>query len=213
MAAMREVAAEVLPAGYGIEWSGASFQEIKAGNAAPIAILFGILVVFLVLAAQYENWTLPFAVLLVVPIGVLGALVAVYFRGISRDIYFQVGLLTLVGLSAKNAILIVEFCAVERRAGKGLVESAVSAARLRFRPILMTSLAFILGVMPLALSRGAGAAGRQSIGTGIMGGMIAATGLAMFFVPLFFVIVQGFAEWVARLIGVRAPGVKRVEEA
>lgn len=201
MDAVKEVAAS-LPSGYGIEWSGASYQEIKAGNAAPLALAFGILVVFLVLSAQYENWSLPIAVLLVVPIGAFGALLAVYLRGIDRDIYFQIGLLTLVGLSAKNAILIIEFCTVLRRSGKGLVESALEASRVRFRPIIMTSLAFILGVLPLVVAVGAGAKGRHSIGTGIMGGMIAATVLAVFFVPLFFVIVQGAAEWVARKIGV-----------
>lgn len=194
MRAMREVAAEVLPPGYGYEWSGASYQEIKAGNQAPMVVGFGLIVVFLLLAAQYEKWSLPFAVLLAVPIGIFGALVAVFFRNFPNDIYFQIGLLTLVGLAAKNAILIVEFCAMERASGKGLIESAVNAAHLRFRPIVMTSLAFILGVVPLAFARGAGAAGRQSIGTGVLGGMIAATFLAIFFVPLFYVLIQGFAE-------------------
>jgi hydrophobe/amphiphile efflux-1 (HAE1) family protein len=211
MRAVMEAARESLPAGYNIEWSGASYQEIKAGNAAPIALAFGILVVFLVLAAQYENWALPIAVLLVVPLGVLGALIAIWARHIDRDIYFQVGLLTLVGLSAKNAILIIEFCVVLRREGKGLIESAVQAARLRFRPIVMTSLAFVLGVLPLVVAKGAGAAGRHSIGTGIMGGMIAATVLAVFFVPLFFVIVQGVVERVARRIGVPPPGAARAK--
>jgi len=201
MQIMTDLAAK-LPPGYGFDWSGASYQEIKAGNAAPIALLFGIIVVFLVLAAQYENWSLPIAVLLVIPIGVLGALAAIYWRGIDRDIYFQVGLLTLVGLSAKNAILIVEFCVSLRRSGMGLVESAVEAARLRFRPIIMTSLAFILGVLPLVIAEGAGAAGRHSIGTGIMGGMIAATVLAIFFVPLFFVLVQGANEAFRRITGI-----------
>ena len=207
MNAMREVAAS-LPPGYGYEWSGASYQEIKAGNAAPIAILFGILVVFLVLAAQYENWTIPLAVLLAVPIGVLGAVVAIMIRGIDRDIYFQVGLLTLVGLAAKNAILIVEFCIQERRRGTPLVAAAVEAARLRFRPIVMTSLAFILGVLPLVISSGAGAASRHSIGTGIMGGMIAATFLAIFFVPTFYVVIQRFNEKIlgASVVPATAPG-------
>jgi multidrug efflux pump subunit AcrB len=193
MNAVRELSAN-LPAGYGFEWSGASYQQVKAGNQTPIILAFGLLVVFLVLAAQYEQWGLPLAVILAVPFGALGALVAVYLRGTDNDIYFQIGLLTLVGLSAKNAILIVEFCIDLRRQGKGLVESAVEAAKLRFRPIIMTSLAFILGVVPLVISTGAGAAGRHSIGTGVMGGMIAATFLAIFFVPLFFVIVQGASE-------------------
>ncbi|MGH7242556.1 MAG: multidrug efflux RND transporter permease subunit [Phycisphaerales bacterium] len=207
MQAMRDVAAEVLPPGYGYEWSGASFQEIKAGNQAPIVVGFGLIVVFLVLAAQYEKWSLPFAVLLAVPIGVFGALVAVWWRNFPNDIYFQIGLLTLVGLAAKNAILIVEFCAMERASGKGLVESAVNAARLRFRPIVMTSLAFILGVVPLAIARGAGAAGRQSIGTGVLGGMIAATFLAIFFVPVFFVLIQALSEKLFEKHGRHAGGI------
>lgn len=195
MATVAAKAKETLPPGYAIEWSGASFQEIRAGGQAPYIMLFGLVVVFLVLAAQYEKWSLPFAVLLAVPFAVFGAVLAVYFRGIQRDIYFQIGLLTLIGLAAKNAILIVEFCSAERQRGKGIVEAAVEAARLRLRPIVMTSLAFILGVMPLALSTGAGAAGRHSIGTGVMGGMLSATFLAVFFVPLFFVIIQRISEW------------------
>ncbi len=194
MQAMREVAASVLPVGYGYEWSGSSYQEIKAGSQAPAVIGFGLIVVFLVLAAQYENWTLPIAVLAIVPLGALGALAAVYLRGLERDIYFQIGLLTLVGLSAKNAILIVEFASHLRREGRSIREAAIEASRLRLRPIIMTSLAFILGVLPLVVARGAGASGRHSIGTGIMGGMIAATALAIVFVPLFFVIIQWFSE-------------------
>jgi hydrophobe/amphiphile efflux-1 (HAE1) family protein len=183
-----------LPQGYGFEWSGISYQEIKAGNQAPMILGFGLLVVFLVLAAQYERWSLPVAVLLAVPLGVLGASLAVFIRGIDRDIYFQIGLLTLVGLSAKNAILIIEFCVVLREKGLPVMEAALEAARLRFRPIIMTSLAFILGVLPLVHSQGAGAAGRHSIGTGVMGGMIAATLLAIFFVPMFYVIIQRVTE-------------------
>jgi len=198
MQALRDVAAEVLPQGFGYEWSGASYQEIKAGNQAPMVMGFGLIVVFLVLAAQYEKWSLPVAVLLAVPLGILGALVAVWLRGLTNDIYFQIGLLTLVGLAAKNAILIVEFCIVLRKQGKSVREAAIEAARLRFRPILMTSLAFILGVVPLAISTGAGAAGRHSIGTGVLGGMIAATVLAVFFVPLFYFLIQGTAEKLTR---------------
>jgi hydrophobe/amphiphile efflux-1 (HAE1) family protein len=197
MTAVRALAAESLPAGYGIEWSGASYQEIKAGNQAPIVLAFGLLVVFLVLAAQYERWSLPLAVLLTVPIAVLGALVAIWLRGQAQDIYFQIGLLTLVGLAAKNAILIVEFCIELRRQGVGIVEAALEAARLRFRPIVMTSLAFVLGVLPLAVASGAGAAARHSIGTGVIGGMLAATFVAVFFVPLFFVLIQRAVERVA----------------
>ncbi|MFM1919816.1 MAG: hypothetical protein RLZZ303_1450, partial [Candidatus Hydrogenedentota bacterium] len=195
MARIQEIAARVLPSGYALEWSGASFQEERAGNQAPFVILFGLVIVFLVLAAQYEKWSLPIAVICAVPFAVFGGVLAIYFRGLERDIYFQIGLLTLIGLSAKNAILIVEFAAVLRREGKGLVESAVEAARLRLRPIIMTSLAFILGVTPLALSHGAGAGARHSIGTTVMGGMLAATFLATLFVPLFFVVVQGMSEF------------------
>jgi hydrophobe/amphiphile efflux-1 (HAE1) family protein len=193
-----KLGADTLPMGYGFEWSGASYQEIKTGNQAPKVLAFGILVVFLVLAAQYEMWSLPIAVLGVLPIAVLGALVAVWGRGLVQDIYFQIGLLTLVGLSAKNAILIVEFCVASHRSGMGVVESAMEAARLRFRPIVMTSLAFILGVVPLAISTGAGSAARHSIGTGVIGGMVAATTIAIFFVPLFFVIIQKSSEFVSR---------------
>ncbi len=198
MAAVREVAAETLPAGYGFEWSGASYQEIKAGNQTPVVLAFGLVAVFLVLAAQYEKWTLPAAVLLAVPIAVLGALVAIALRGLVQDIYFQVGLLTLVGLASKNAILIIEFCLAAYREGVPLREAAIQAARLRFRPIVMTSLAFILGVVPLAISTGAGSAARHSIGTGVIGGMLASTFIAVFFVPVFFVVIQGASAWVSR---------------
>ncbi|MCA8923197.1 MAG: efflux RND transporter permease subunit, partial [Planctomycetes bacterium] len=198
MQAVREVAAEVLPPSYGIEWSSASYQEIKAGNQAPVVLAFGLMIVFLILAAQYERWSLPVAVLLGVPLAVLGALTAVWLRGYAQDLYFQVGMLTLVGLSAKNAVLIVEFCTELRAQGQGIAEAAINAARLRFRPIVMTSMAFILGVAPLAVASGAGAAGRRSIGTGVIGGMLAATFLAVFFVPLFYVLVETAVEWGSR---------------
>ncbi|QDV06675.1 Efflux pump membrane transporter BepE [Planctomycetes bacterium Poly30] len=198
MDAVREIAAETLPPGYGIDWSGASYQEIRAGNQAPLVLMFGLLIVFLVLAAQYESWSLPVAVLLSVPLAVLGALLAAWMRGYSQDIYFQIGLLTLVGLSAKNAILIVEFCVELRSQGKGIVESAVEATILRFRPIVMTSLAFILGVLPLAIATGAGAAGRRSIGTGVIGGMLMATFVSILFVPLFYTLIQRAVEFLAR---------------
>ncbi|HOE65851.1 MAG TPA: multidrug efflux RND transporter permease subunit [Candidatus Hydrogenedentes bacterium] len=191
---IREIAAEKLPIGYGIDWSGASYQEATAGNQSAYVILFGLVMVFLVLAAQYEKWSLPLAVLLAVPFGAFGAILAVHLRGLDRDIYFQIGLLTLIGLAAKNAILIVEFCSKQRALGQGIVEAAIEAARLRLRPIVMTSLAFILGVLPLVISEGAGAASRHSIGTGVMGGMLAATFLAIFFVPLFFAIIQWISE-------------------
>ncbi len=181
---------QTLPEGYSFAWSGQTYQEIKAGSQAAYILLFGMVVVFLLLAAQYESWSLPLAVLLAVPLAVFGALLATTLRGLDMDIYFQIGLLTLVGLAAKNAILIIEFAVVLKREGKTVSEAAIEAARLRFRPILMTSLAFILGVIPLVTASGAGAAGRHSIGTGVMGGMIAATLLAVFFVPLYFKLLQ-----------------------
>jgi HAE1 family hydrophobic/amphiphilic exporter-1/multidrug efflux pump len=191
LAALERVAGETLtPQGYGIDWSGISYQERKVGSQSAIAFAFGLLMVFLVLAAQYESWSVPFAVILAVPFGVFGALAAVSVRGMTNDIYFQIGLVTLIGLAAKNAILIVEFANHRRAAGMPADEAAIEAARLRFRPIVMTSMAFILGVVPLVLAGGAGAAGRQSIGTGVFGGMLAATFLAIFFVPLFFVTIQ-----------------------
>jgi hydrophobe/amphiphile efflux-1 (HAE1) family protein len=198
IATLRQLAAENLPPGYGIEWSGASYQEIKAGNQAPVVLGFGLLVVFLVLAAQYERWSLPAAVLLTIPIAILGALAAVFLRGYTQDIYFQIGQLVLVGLAAKNAILIVEFCVALRRQGVPIVDAAIQAAQLRFRPIVMTSLAFILGVVPLAIATGAGAAGRRSIGTGVIGGMLAATFLAIFFIPVFYTLIQRLTERLAR---------------
>ena len=189
IALLRELSAE-LPEGYGFSWSGQTYQEVKAGSEAAIVLLFGLVVVFLLLAAQYESWSLPVAVLLAVPLAIFGALVATTLRGLDMDIYFQIGLLTLVGLAAKNAILIVEFAVVLRKEGKGIVEAAVEAARLRFRPILMTSMASVLGVLPLVTASGAGAAGRHSIGTGVLGGLIAATVLAVIFVPLYFKLLQ-----------------------
>ena len=189
IALLRELSNE-LPEGYGFSFSGQTYQEVKAGSEAALVLLFGLVVVFLLLAAQYESWSLPVAVLLAVPLAVFGALVATTLRGIDMDIYFQIGLLTLVGLAAKNAILIVEFAVVLRKEGKSVIESAVEAARLRFRPILMTSMASILGVLPLVTASGAGAAGRHSIGTGVLGGLIAATVLAVIFVPLYFKLLQ-----------------------
>ena len=179
-----------LPSGIGYEWTGASFQETQAGSQAPALYAISLLVVFLCLAALYESWSVPFSVMLAVPLGVLGALMAAYFRGLENDVYFQVGLLTTIGLSAKNAILIVEFAKRRHDKGKDLVEATVKACRLRLRPILMTSLAFMLGVLPLAISTGAGANSRHAIGTGVLGGMLSATVLAIVFIPLFFVMVM-----------------------
>ncbi len=193
--ALERTAQEVLvPKGYTMEWSGISYQEAKVGGQSGLAFGFGLLMVFLVLAAQFESWSVPLAVILAVPFGVFGALSAVWLRGMTNDIYFQIGLVTLIGLAAKNAILIVEFANHRREAGLSLVEAAAEAARLRFRPIIMTSMAFIGGVLPLAMASGAGAASRQSIGTGVLGGMLAATFLAIFFVPLFFVAVRKVSE-------------------
>lgn len=188
--ALEQVAAEVLtPKGYTIDWSGISFQEKKAGGQSVLVFLFALLMVFLVLAALYESWSIPFAVILAIPFGVVGALLAIWFRELTNDIYFQIGLVTLIGLAAKNAILIVEFANQRYAAGVTLTAAALEAARLRFRPIIMTSMAFILGVLPLVIATGAGAASRHSIGTGVFGGMLAATFLAIFFVPLFFVLI------------------------
>jgi len=186
LAAMEEVAKQVLPDGYALEWTGTSYQEKVAGGSSTTVFLVGVLMVFLVLAAQYEKWTLPFAVILAVPFALFGAFLAVFLRGLENDLYFQVGLVTLVGLASKNAILIVEFAQLKVQEGMSVADAAVEGARLRFRPIVMTSLAFILGVTPLAISDGAGAASRHSIATGVIGGMLAATFIATFFVPLFF---------------------------
>lgn len=189
--AMKEIEkiSKKLPKGFGLSWTGLSYQERQAGNQAPALYAISLLVVFLCLAALYESWSIPFSVMLVVPLGVFGAIVAATMRGLENDVYFQVGLLTTIGLSAKNAILIVEFAKELYDKGNGLMESVLEASRMRLRPILMTSLAFILGVLPLAISTGAGAASRHDIGTGVIGGMLSATILAIFFVPLFFVLV------------------------
>ena len=191
LATMEAVAGEVLPEGYSFAWSGQAYQEKKVGGDSAMVFVYGLIMVFLILAAQYEKWSLPFSVLMAVPFGIFGALLAVWLRGMENDVYFQIGLLTLVGLAAKNAILIVEFAVMKHEEGMPILEAAVEAARLRFRPILMTSLAFILGAIPLVIATGAGANSRHSIGTGIVGGMTAATVLAIFFVPLFFRLFEG----------------------
>ncbi|MGB3222609.1 MAG: efflux RND transporter permease subunit, partial [Desulforhopalus sp.] len=179
-----------LPSGFGYEWTGTSYQEQQSGSQAPALYAISILVVFLCLAALYESWSVPFSVMLAVPLGVLGALAAAYFRGMENDVYFQVGLLTTIGLSAKNAILIVEFAKSLHDDGMDLLEATIEACRMRLRPILMTSFAFMLGVFPLVISSGAGANSRHAIGTGVFGGMLSATILAIFFIPLFFVVVM-----------------------
>jgi multidrug efflux pump subunit AcrB len=188
---LMEQLASQLPEGIGYEWTGMSWQEKMSGQQAPALYAISLIVVFLCLAALYESWSIPFSVMLVVPLGVLGALLAATLRGLDNDIYFMVGLLTTIGLSAKNAILIVEFAKDQiEQEGKSLTEATIEAARMRLRPILMTSLAFILGVLPLAISTGAGAGAQNAVGTGVMGGMIGATLLAIFFVPVFFVVVR-----------------------
>jgi hydrophobe/amphiphile efflux-1 (HAE1) family protein len=186
IAAVERIAAQNLPSDFSFDWAGASYQEKRSAGTSGIALAAAVLMVFLILAALYEKWSLPLSVLLALPFGTFGALAAVWLRGLSNDVYFQIGLVTLLGLAAKNAILIVEYAVLKHQQGLSASAAAVEAARLRFRPILMTSLAFILGVLPLAISTGAGAAARHSVGTGVMGGMMAATFLASFFVPMFF---------------------------
>ncbi|ECD1785739.1 efflux RND transporter permease subunit [Salmonella enterica subsp. enterica serovar Ramatgan] len=190
MSLMENLASQ-LPNGIGYDWTGMSYQERLSGNQAPALYAISLIVVFLCLAALYESRSIPFSVMLVVPLGVVGALLAASLRGLNNDVYFQVGLLTTIGLSAKNAILIVEFAKdLMEKEGRGLIEATLEASRMRLRPILMTSLAFILGVMPLVISRGAGSGAQNAVGTGVMGGMLTATLLAIFFVPVFFVVVK-----------------------
>ncbi|PTU76377.1 efflux RND transporter permease subunit [Pseudomonas mangrovi] len=196
--AAREVADQVLGSDYSLAWTGSAFQEVATQGTGNTAFIFGLIMVFLILAAMYERWTLPIAVITAVPFAVFGAILAIWLRGIANDVYFQVGLVTLIGLGAKNAILLVEFAVLRRSEGLGIREAALDAARLRFRPIVMTSLAFILGVVPLAISSGAGSASRHSIGTGVIGGMIAATVLAMLFVPMFYELVEKGTERLRR---------------
>jgi len=190
-----------LPPGITLDWTGLSFEERRAGSQTGALYVISLAVVFLCLAALYESWSIPAAVLMVVPFGVFGAILATLWRGLNNDVFFQVGLLTTVGLSAKNAILIVEFAKANYDHGMDLVESTVRAAHQRLRPILMTSLAFILGVSPLAIASGAGSGGQNAIGTGVIGGMLAATFLAIFFVPLFFVVMLQWFKVKPRTIG------------
>jgi multidrug efflux pump len=187
--AKMEEFAKKLPAGISYDWTGLSYEEVKAGSQAGAVYAISLIVVFLCLAALYESWSIPIAVVLVVPLGVLGAILATLWRGLDNDVFFQVGLLTTIGLSAKNAILIVEFAKANFDQGAELLAATIHAAQQRLRPILMTSIAFISGVLPLALSTGAGSGGENAIGTGVVGGMLAATILAIFFVPIFFVVM------------------------
>ena len=179
-----------LPAGFGVEWTALSYQERQAGAQTPLLYALSLLIVFLCLAALYESWSIPIAVLLVVPLGILGAVLANTLRGMERDVYFQVGVLTTIGLASKNAILIVEFAKENLDEGMDLIEATLQAVRDRLRPILMTSLAFGLGVLPLAIASGAGSGAQRAIGTGVLGGMIVGTLLGIFFIPLFFVVVE-----------------------
>jgi hydrophobe/amphiphile efflux-1 (HAE1) family protein len=188
MHAMEEIASK-LPRGIGFDWAGLSYQERMAKSQAPLLYTFSIIVIFLCLAALYESWTIPISILLTLPLGVIGGVAASSFRGFPNDVYFQIGLLTVLGLTTKNAILIVQFAMAKVKEGAGLVEATLEGARLRVRPIVMTSLAFGFGVLPLAFSTGAGAGAQTAIGTGVLGGMIAATFLATPFIPLFYVVV------------------------
>lgn len=204
ISAMEAVAKETLPEGYGYSWSGQAFEEKKSGNTSTMAFAFGLIMVFLILAAQYEKWSLPVGVVMSVPFALCGALLFTWVRGLENDVYFQVGLVTLVGLSAKNAILIIEFAADNLKKGMEPAEAAIEAARLRLRPIVMTSLAFILGCVPMATAHGAGANSLRAIGTGVIGGMLASTLVASLFVPLFFVMLESASGIFSRKKGVKA---------
>jgi hydrophobe/amphiphile efflux-1 (HAE1) family protein len=190
MRTIEELAKEIMPLGMGTAWKSLSFQEKLSGDQAPMLYAVSMIVVFLCLAALYESWSIPISVMLVIPLGVIGAVGGAYLRALTNDVYFQVGLLTIIGLSAKNAILIVEFAKTMEEDGKDIIEATVAACRLRIRPIIMTSLAFMLGVLPLALSKGAGSGAQNAIGTGVLSGMISATFLGIFYIPVFFVLVS-----------------------
>jgi multidrug efflux pump len=199
MKALEEKAAQLLPAGYGYEWTGMSYQQAKAGSQIGFILLIAVTFVFLTLAAQYESWIVPFAVILAIPVGVLGALSSQFLRGVASSVYAQIGLVMLMGLAAKNAILIVEYARERYAHGMPLAEATLEAARLRFRPILMTSFAFIMGLFPLVISSGAGAAARQSLGTVVLGGMLVATGLGVFVIPTLYVL----SERAGKLLGIK----------
>ncbi|MDN5925077.1 MAG: efflux RND transporter permease subunit, partial [Xanthomonadales bacterium] len=205
MAAMEHIVKQDLPAGIGYEWSGQSLQEIMSGAQAPIVYTLSLLVVFLCLAALYESWSIPLSVLMVVPLGILGTLLFTWARGLENDIYFKIGVIAIIGLAAKNAILIIEFARAEQNAGKGAIAAIMEACRLRFRPVLMTSIAFIFGVLPLAISTGAGANSRHAIGTGVIGGMILATTLGILMIPVFYIFVR-------RLVGDHSDGREELIE-
>jgi len=206
----RLLAEQYEPQGIGYAYSGQSYQERVAGGGGGMVIVLGLVLVFLVLAAQYESWSIPFAVLLGIPFGFFGALLGAWLRGLPQDVYFQVGMIAVMGLAAKNAILIVEFASSLRNQGLSIREAAMEAARQRLRPILMTSFAFIFGVSPLVIASGAGAASRHSIGTGVFAGMLIATLVGIFFIPLFFSVIRGWAERV-RLRRASAPATGAME--
>ena len=189
--ALEEIAKEELPEkGYQIAWSGMAFEELQAGSTSGMVFAFGLVMVFLILSAKYERWSLPIGVLMAVPFALFGALLAILLRGLNNDIYFQIGLTMLIALAAKNAILIFEFAVLNRESGQSIIDATLSAAKERLRPIIMTSLAFILGCVPLAIAVGASANSRHSIGTGVIGGMLAATAIAVFFIPLFYYLFE-----------------------
>jgi multidrug efflux pump len=194
LSTLEEVAGEVLPQDYSVGWSGEAYEARQAGGTSGLVFVFGLIMVFLILAAQYEKWSLPVGVLMAVPFALFGALLAIIMRGLENDVYFQIGLTMLVALAAKNAILIFEFAVLNREAGESVYDSAVTAATERLRPIVMTSLAFILGCVPLAIALGASANSRHSIGTGVIGGMLGATVIAVFFIPMFFYLLETMSE-------------------
>src|SRR6185312_9909500 len=194
IAAMQRAAARVLTPDFGYEWTGVTYQELKAGSVEALVFGLALVFVFLFLAAQYESFAMPFMVILAVPLALFGAVAALWLRGMQIDVYSQIGFVLLIGLAAKNAILIVEFAKRRRSEGSAILNAAMEAARLRLRPILMTAFAFILGVIPLLIASGAGAASRQAIGTTVFGGMLAATLLSLGFVPVFYVIIERLRE-------------------
>jgi multidrug efflux pump len=206
IAAIEAVGREALPSDFGIAWSGQTFEEKKAGGASALVFVFGLIMVFLILAAQYEKWSLPLGVLTAVPFALFGALLAILLRGLNNDVYFQIGLTMLVALAAKNAILIFEYAVMNREGGQSVLDSAMNAARDRLRPIVMTSLAFILGCVPLAVSLGVAANSKHSIGTGVIGGMLGATVIAVFFIPMFYYLIEGLSERFGRAKPAAASG-------